>query len=287
MLAILIGILCVISSPATAGNNFRAECVAAKIAVVNRDISFLERRPELFVGVDACDLDLAEAVFGCDAFAEALLKLDASLINGTVVTPLDHAIFNNNATAAAWLVDRGAGLNHIDLFGNSPLEYAAFNNAVAVIKVLLERGADVNLRTIRKRTALMTAILYGRTASFWFLLPLSDLSLTDDRGYTALLYAAESNFHEAVGALLVAGADVHVRSSSGHTVLMAAVKAHALPPILTALVNAGADVLARGPGEETAAIIAAQRCSLATLHTLATLGATVPDDVGRFCMLTP
>ncbi len=289
MYAVLLGMFSVMATTA-AVSNVRPECVAAKIALVNRDISFLELRPELFVGSDACGLDhLVEAVYRGDAFAEALLKLDASLVNGTgLETPLHHAIYDDNTTAVAWLADRGAALTRIGLFGFSPLEFAVFRNAVVVMKVLLDRGVDVNVQTVHKRTALMTAILYRRIEPFWLLLPLSNLTLVDDRGDTALLYAVNVGVQhisrDFVRPLLDAGADARVRSGSGYTALMAAVQAHAGQAVLEALVRAGADVEARGPGDETAVTIAAQSCSWTVVDTLVTLGASVPFEVERFCM---
>ncbi len=277
-MVVLFGMLSVISGLVTAGNNFRPEWVAAKIAVLNRSMSF----PELSVGSDACGaVHLIKVVCRGDAFAEALLKLDASLVNGTFVTPLDHAIYTHNMTAIAWLADRGTGLNHIDSLGHSPLEFAVYRNNVAVIKVLLDRGADVNLRTIQKRTALMTAILFSRYESFWFLLPLSDISLIDDRGYTALFYAVEKNCCEFVQLLLDAGADARTWSSSCHTVLMAAVRARASQSVLTALVRAGADVDARGPDGRTALAMAADADLADSVHALLSLGAAVrTEDAG-------
>ncbi len=252
MRVVLLGIVSIMVTTTARTVNIRPECVAAKMAVVNRDTSFLESRPELFVGsAGTCNLDLAEVVSGGDAFAEALLGLDASLVNGSTseLTPMDYAIFTLNVTAVAWLADRGVALNQIDWAGGGPLHYAVgvFENGEAVVKVLLSKGADANLQTAQKRTALMTAIYYGRNAAFQLLLPLSNLALTDYRGYTALFYAVENNSPKMVRLLLEAGADVHVQSTSGLTVFMAAKTAHASLSVLAALVEAGADVDACAP----------------------------------------
>lgn len=84
-------------------------------------------------------------------------------------------------------------------------------------------------------------------------LPMStaDVDEVDARGYSALMLAAYHGHEEAVGYLLLRGANANGRDPAGNTVLMgAAFKGHL--PVVRILVGAGADPRLRNPKGQTA-----------------------------------
>ncbi len=260
-------------------------CDMARRAVEVRDVAFVRRHPHLFTGAVECqDLGLLNALQDCDDFAETLLELDASLVNrsdggmhGTA--PLDRAVNEHNATAVAWLADKGASLNRF-YRGEPPLGHAACKDDVDVVRVLVQKGADVNRRGWRGHTPLMEAIYWDRYEVFQILLPLSDLTVTDGRaGRTALFVAIESDRPDGfVQALLDAGANVHIRSTFGHTILTAAIEARASVSMIRALVDAGADIDARGPDGRTILTMAAEANLVDSVNTLLAHGASVTTE---------
>src|SRR3954471_19108918 len=78
-------------------------------------------------------------------------------------TPLHYAAFNDNADAAAALLDAGAEGNARakNKFDNTPLQVSLLTSSRRVARVLLARGADVNARQAEGVTALHEAAQSG------------------------------------------------------------------------------------------------------------------------------
>jgi ankyrin repeat protein len=131
--------------------------------------------------------------------------------------------------------------------GSSALTLSA-GCAVETVKALLAAGCDPTETDGEGKTPLMLAAERARDDLVELLAPLSDVRAADGNGFTALTLACESRMEEpAALRLLIANSDIEARTRLGETALMiAARRAHPeRAPIVQALLNAGADLLAR------------------------------------------
>jgi ankyrin repeat protein len=123
------------------------------------------------------------------------------------------------------LLDRGAEVNAKARFGQTPLSEAAGSGNLALVKELLHRGADVN----RGNQSLLAACQGGvgkpfsaqdRVAILGLLLDRgANIEMKDERGYTALMWAAARGESEVGLFLLERGANPKVKSKDGETAL--------------------------------------------------------------------
>ncbi|MBA4285970.1 MAG: hypothetical protein C0434_10625 [Xanthomonadaceae bacterium] len=103
-------------------------------------------------------------------------------------TPLIAAVSQNSLAAVTEVLKRGAKLDIVDKAGWAPLHFATFfSDQTEVMKALLDAGADVNAR--------------------------------NDRGITALYFAAATGHEAQVKLLLARGADRRIASKTGWTPL--------------------------------------------------------------------
>lgn len=85
--------------------------------------------------------------------------------------------------------------------GNSPLCNAILKGDLAAVKKFVEYGADVNEES-NGLTPLMFAARYNKVDILKYLLEKgADKKIKDERGYTALKYAENSNSLEAIAYL--------------------------------------------------------------------------------------
>ncbi|MBQ9579018.1 MAG: ankyrin repeat domain-containing protein [Ottowia sp.] len=103
----------------------------------------------------------------------------------------------------------------------------------------------------------------------------AQVHMADNKGRTALMFAAQGGHVEAARQLIEAGADVNAASTYlGMNVLMlAAGRGH--NEVLVLLLEAGADVAATGKNGSTALIEAASKNNLDSMHCLLDAGARV------------
>ncbi|MDH4457977.1 MAG: ankyrin repeat domain-containing protein [Nevskia sp.] len=114
-------------------------------------------------------------------------------------TPLIAAVSQNSVEAVSEVLRRGAKLDIVDKAGWSPLHFATyFSDQTAVMKLLLDAGANVNAQ--------------------------------NDRGITALYFAAATGHEAQVKLLLARGADFKIASKTGWTPLRIA-KVKGIEPI--------------------------------------------------------
>ncbi len=128
--------------------------------------------------------------------------------------------------------------------GVTPLMYAALYSDVATMKTLLDSGADARS--------------------------------SDDSGVTALMWAVTDL--EKTKLLVDRGADVNARSADGRTALLIASGLPGAAPVVTALLDKGADIKVRGPsllGELTPLVQAAYIGDETTFKLLVERGADV------------
>ena len=103
--------------------------------------------------------------------------------------------------------------------------YAAGKGFTDIAEMLLDAGVEVNARYGNGLTALMWAaghtndvpVREGEETVRRLLDRGADIALTDDRGWTALMIAAERGHKEIVTLLLSAGADPKARGLNGET----------------------------------------------------------------------
>ena len=91
-----------------------------------------------------------------------------------------------------------------------------------VAKLLLSRGASVEARTCRQQTPLLGCGLFGNSPEVAKALVAAgaDIQAVDNKGRTALHYAATNDDAETTAALLLRGADVEARDCFGRTPLL-------------------------------------------------------------------
>lgn len=144
----------------------------------------------------------------------------------------------------------------------TPLCHAAMNSLPNIVEALLIAGADVNKQKSDWQTPLMCVLKTypsdSQTEIFQMFLAQPDinLSLRDENGYTALIWAAVANAPVAlIEQLLAKGADINAKDNHGTTVLMHALGAtNGVVSAANAmfLIESGADVNAKDRSHYTA-----------------------------------
>ncbi len=166
-------------------------------------------------------------------------------------TPLiAEAIARNNPETAMALIDCGAGLEIRRRGGGTPLVVAAGKpEAHFVVKRLIELDANLNAQDNAKRTALMHSIFrQSDNATFLLLDAGADIELLDNKGQTAMHWAAISGTPEVILRLIVMNADLDHQDIYGETPLMVADTLE----IARLLVKAGANTEIRDKAGRTA-----------------------------------
>ena len=196
-----------------------------KLGLVNL---FIEHK----ANVDARNLEGSTALFLAAenervAAAKILLDhgADANLTGRSAIAPLGAAAYTGNSDLVAVLLAKHAEPRAVDATGKSAILYAAGRAYTNVVKQLLDAGVDANAHYGSELTALMWAAGHSEEAGA------ADISETialliargakldekDDRGWTALMIAADLGHTIAVEKLIAAGADKSVADKTGKT----------------------------------------------------------------------
>ena len=159
------------------------------------------------------------------------------------VSPIIHAIENENVNMVQLLVDNGADVNKKSVNGPISLIVALFNTNHEIVKILIEAGADVNFvirdtvydNTYSGFTALHAAIIEGDTEMDSVLKNIqmlidagADVNKGNDDGETPLHTAVlafrfnihlnnNSNLDRVIKLLIENGADVNKKDNDGMT----------------------------------------------------------------------
>lgn len=163
--------------------------------------------------------------------------------------------------------------------GWSPLMYAVALGRIKVVDVLLKNEVSLKVRSKTGLTALMLAASFGHEKIIERLIlhaqknaqlfqmdskatmikELLTVDYTDNRGYSALHYAAYYNQVDALKLLLKEGADPNMRDSEGMTPALVACKDESQEACLRILVDNGGDLEIRNNEGKTGYDIAGTR----------------------------
>lgn len=113
-----------------------------------------------------------------------------------------------------FLLDSIDNIDCVDRWGSSALMLACYNDHSECVQLLLEEGANIDQQDYRGITCLMETSWNCNVELVTMLLNSAlppDLNLVDDRGYSALMQAAEEGYSEIVALLIENGADVNLR----------------------------------------------------------------------------
>jgi uncharacterized protein len=142
--------------------------------------------------------------------------------------PLHHAARRNLATAAEFLVQKGAAIDAADAAGETALHQAVKADASDAVRTLLGLGASLSARDAMGDTPLHAAVLWAAKKSLPVLIQAgADLSARDFAGETALHQAVRKRDRDSLKLLLAKGADPDARDNRGATPLAVAVKSSA------------------------------------------------------------
>jgi ankyrin repeat protein len=162
---------------------------------------------------------------------------------------------------ARLLIGAGADVGAADREGSRPLHLAAVKNRVELTALLLGAGADVAARDQYGRQALHWAAMGGFAEFMKTLVDAgADVAAADSAGDVPLHYAARRGQVDATKLLLSRGALSDVRNRGELTPLLAVASAPGghrgidenLISVAELLLDAGADVAARGPAGQDA-----------------------------------
>jgi uncharacterized protein len=175
----------------------------------------------------------------------ALLKqhADVNAPQADGMTALHWAAYHDDRDIAALLLQAGGNANAANRYGVTPLSLACTNGSAAMVGLLLKAGADPNTTLPGGETPLMTAARTGSLETVKALLSrgVAVDAKDENRGQTALMWAAAEGHAAVVQELIAAKADFRTRLPSGFTPLLFAVREGRLP-VVRVLLEAGADV---------------------------------------------
>ena len=202
---------------------------------------------------------------------------DADTIgHGAGLTPLLLALITGQPGVAALLLQEGAGVNERSEEGFSALMFAAALEQPGLTSLLIEKGADVNARTDDGKTPLMFASQSGSIESAAILLKNGaglDIQATD--GGTALILAIDWGHGGLARMLLESGADVNIRDGEGWSPLLVAIW-RGDSQLVDELIGKGADVNASlSKTGETGILLALKSDQFAIARRLIESGADV------------
>ena len=134
-------------------------------------------------------------------------------------------------------------INAEDVDEMTALHYAAYSGSVGSCRVLVEAGIDAYKKSTDGITALMTASSGGHVLCVKFLARLEDMvDIQDEKGRTALMYAAANKRENTIRILLECSADPAICDFESRNALHLACYAGSLAGVL-AILQANIDLI--------------------------------------------
>ena len=223
--------------------------------------------------VFAASADLAGAIesgqraAALEMIASKAADVNAASADGT--TPLIWAAHLNDTEIVSRLLKAGANANQRNQLGSTPLTEAAINSNTAMIRTLLAAGANPNASGADGQTPLMLTARTANVAAAKLLLDkAADVNAKEEqRGQTALMWAAASSQGPMMRELLAHGAEVDAKTATD---------------LMTPLISKEPRAQPRPPGGMTAMMFSTREGCLDCVQALAEKGAKVdlPDPEG-------
>ena len=184
--------------------------------VTNVDLAAEDGRTALMVAAGAGQTKLAQALLAAGA--------DVNAVNQRGGTALMYAATDGNPATLNALLSHGAAVNARAANGWTAVTLASARGHAGIVGKLLAAGADANASDIYGWTPLMRAVYEDRFEVVRVLLGDKSLRVNtrDDRGATALHFAAARGSLKIAKLLLAHGADARDTDASGRTPAMAA-----------------------------------------------------------------
>lgn len=235
-----------------------------------------------------------------------LLLLNAGADPDTPLPNYGSTILHRASDYGSTILDRAADLGHQEIvrilllaganpnlkdaeMGRTLLIYAAKNNHThtELVKLLLEFGTKLDLQDNKGKTALMYAAKKGHSAIVRLLLEFgAALDLQDNDGKTALVYAARKGHAQIVRLLLEAGANPDLKDNDDNTAIILAAY-HFKRDVVETLLQASADPNLKGSHGQTALMMATVFDNIEIVKALLKAGANpdLQDDNGRTALM--
>jgi uncharacterized protein len=164
------------------------------------------------------------------------------------------------------LLENGADARACNEGGGDALSILACHSGkVHCVELLLAAGADVTHTALEGFGAVHLAVDHGKTELVQFLLQrgagvlLNSLYPMSCEVCSRVTCIMDSKHTAITKMLLAAGADVHIRSSTGNTCLHVAAHHEHPVPVVCLLIKAGADIAAVNDADHTAADVAREK----------------------------
>jgi len=140
-------------------------------------------------------------------------------------TPLHTAAMYGHVSNIHLLLEQGADIDAIDIFGESALHSAAYNGNDKVIRFLLDHGTNMEKRNNSGETVLNVAISYRHEAVVQLLLDTgANVENSDNFGNTPLIKAVEMGSEGIVRLLLKNNANIESYNKQGKTPIITAIE---------------------------------------------------------------
>jgi ankyrin repeat protein len=130
-------------------------------------------------------------------------------------TPLQWAVYRNDAAEVKRLLKSGAKVEEANAYGATPMQMAAATGNTPILELLLRAGADVDSTNAEGQTALMAVARTGNLEAAKLLLRHgATVDARENWGWqTALMWASARRHPQMMELLISRGANVNARSA--------------------------------------------------------------------------